>query len=140
MRWHDGRAPDAGCAPWPDAPVAACELHCTPTFRAGYSLMEHLAGAPGRPDALLFGSDMVAVAALQYCLAHGLRPRADIGLCGFDGIALTTVVQPGLTTLDFPYERVIAEGARRIAASIDTPESVPGDLLIPVQVLPRETT
>lgn len=140
MRLHDGPAPDTGGAPWPDAPVAASELHCSPTFRDGYGLMERVAHAPGRPDALLFGSDMVAVAALQYCLANGLRPRADIGLCGFDGIALTTVVQPGLTTLDFPYERVIAEGARRIAASIDTPDDVPGDLLIPVRVVPRDTT
>lgn len=50
------------------------------------------------------------------------------------------MVQPGLTTLDFPYERVIAEGARRIAATIDTPDKVPGDLFIPVRVVPRDTT
>lgn len=140
MRLGDTRTAEIGCAPWPDGPVAGCELQCTPTFRAGHALMAALADGPDRPDALLFGSDMVAVGALQYCLAHGLRPRHDIGLCGFDGIALTTVVKPGLTTLDFPYERVIEEGARRIWASIDTPDDVPGDLLLPVRVVPRDTT
>lgn len=140
MRRRDDSTADTSCAPWPDGPVAGCELQCRPTFRAGHALMAALADGPDRPDALLFGSDMVAVGALQFCLSNGLRPRHDIGLCGFDGIALTTVVKPGLTTLDFPYKRVIEEGARRIAASIDTPDDVPDDLLIPVRVVPRDTT
>jgi len=134
--WQAGR----GGLDWPDGPVAGCELHCTPTFRAGHALTERLIRDPARPDAVLFGSDMVAVAALQVCIAEGLRPRHDIGLCGFDGIALTTVVRPALTTLDYPYERVIEHGARCIAACIDTPDDMPGDLLIPVGVVPRDTT
>jgi len=132
-----GHIEDAG---WPEGPLAGVELRCPPTFRAGHALMERLAGGPGRPDALLFGSDMVAVGALQFCLANGLRPRHDIGLCGFDGIALTTVVKPALTTLDFPYERVIEEGARRIVASLDAAGSALGNLTIPVRVVPRDTT
>jgi LacI family gluconate utilization system Gnt-I transcriptional repressor len=116
------------------------ELKSPPTFQAGYDLMGLLAAWDVRPEAILFGSDMVAVGALQYCLAHGVRPREDVALCAFDGIALTTVIHPSLTSLDLPYERVIAEGARQILNSVGKGTKAGRHIRIPCRVVPRSTT
>lgn len=124
----------------PRGQVAGIELKSPPSFQAGYELMASLAAWQVMPEAVLFASDMVAVGALQYCISHGLRLRKDIALCAFDGIELTSVVQPRLTCLDLPYERVIAEGARQILARVQD-QSTRGDRVrIPVHVLHRDST
>lgn len=116
------------------------ELLSPPTFRAGSDLMGILATWPVPPDAILFGSDMVAVGALQYCLSHDLCPGRDIALCAFDGIALTSVVHPRLTSLDLPYERVIAEGARQIVKIVEGGATTARHIRIPCRVIHRATT
>lgn len=120
--------------------VTGIELKCPPNFRTGYDLMARLAAWQARPEAILFGSDMVAVGALQYCLTHGLRLPEDVAVCAFDGIALTSIIHPRLTSLDFPYEQVIAEGARHIIASIESGGRASGHVRIPVRVVRRDST
>lgn len=107
---------ETSIAALPRGAMAGIELLSKTSFQGGYSLMQRLAKWDQHPEALLFGSDMVAVGALQYCLAHGLRLRKDVALCAFDGIELTSVLRPRLTCLDFAYQRVNTEGARQIIA------------------------
>ncbi|WDR06496.1 LacI family DNA-binding transcriptional regulator [Devosia rhodophyticola] len=120
--------------------ICGIELKSTTAFHAGFELMGKLANWENRPEAVLFASDMVAVGALQYCLVNGIAPGKDIGLCGFDGIELTSVMRPQLTCLDFPYQRVIAEGARQILARATDQSTSDEHIRIPVAVLHRETT
>lgn len=120
--------------------VAGMELLCKPSFQGGYDLMERLSAWDQHPEALLFGSDMVAVGALQYCLVHNIRLREDVALCAFDGIALTSVLRPQLTCLDFAYERVIAEGARQIVARVADGSLEGEKIRIPAHVLHRDST
>jgi LacI family gluconate utilization system Gnt-I transcriptional repressor len=126
-----------------DAPIdrlTGIELKCAPNFRAGHDLMAKLAGWQVRPQAILFGSDMVAVGALQYCQKHGLKLREDVALCAFDGITLTSIIHPGLTSLDFAYEQVIAEGARQIIACVEGGCRAGAHIRIPIQVVNRGST
>ncbi len=120
--------------------ITGVELKSYPTFQAGYTLMERLAERKAIPEALLFASDMVAVGALQYCIAHGLRPRKDVGICAFDGTELTAIVRPSLTSLDLPYERVIQYGAEQIVRHVRDRSAPPEHIKIPTRVLHREST
>ncbi len=95
---------------------------------------------PVIPDAILCASDMVAIGALQYCVSHGLRLRDDIALCAFDGIELTSVIEPQLTCLDFPYKRVITQGAKLIVESVRDRSKEGRRIRIPVKVLHRDST
>ncbi|WP_306119071.1 MULTISPECIES: LacI family DNA-binding transcriptional regulator [unclassified Roseitalea] len=127
-------------APAADTWIAGTEIKCFPGFQAGYELMQHLHEHDRMPDALLYASDMVAVGALQYCLSHGLTPARDIGLCAVDGTELTSVIKPGLTSLDFPYERVVEYGAEQILRHVNDRTAAPERIRIPAKVLHRQTT
>lgn len=120
--------------------ISGIELKSSPTFHAGYELMASLCERGSLPDALLFASDMVAVGALQYCVSHGLRLCKDVALCAFDGIELTSVMKPQLTCLDFPYERVIAEGAKQILLRAKDQARGGDHIKIPVKLLHRDST
>jgi len=124
----------------PQQRITGIELLSEPTYQGGYDLMQRVSGWTEPPEALLFGSDMVAVGALQYCIEHGLHPPDDIGLCAFDGIALTSLLRPRLTCLDFAYEKVIDEGARLIVDRADDGSLQGQRIRIPVALLHREST
>jgi LacI family gluconate utilization system Gnt-I transcriptional repressor len=123
-----------------DDALTGSELRCRPNFQAGFSLMSEVSKWPVIPDAILCASDMVAIGALQYCVSHGLRLRDDIALCAFDGIELTSVIEPQLTCLDFPYKRVITEGAKLIVESVRDRSKEGRRIRIPVEVLHRDST
>jgi LacI family transcriptional regulator len=61
---------------------------------------------PFSPDAVFAASDSMAVGALQALRQAGLQVPGDIGLVGFDDIALASVVDPALTTVRQPIERM----------------------------------
>lgn len=74
---------------------------------------------PGRPDAVIAGSDVLAAACYAAAAAAGLRIGPDLAITGFDGSALSRILAPALTTVAMPLagiatrliDRVIAEAA-----------------------------
>lgn len=53
-------------------------------------------------DGLFVGNDLMAIGALKALLQMGIRVPEDIAICGFDGIDLTTITEPELTTMAQP--------------------------------------
>jgi DNA-binding LacI/PurR family transcriptional regulator len=88
------------------------------------------------PTALLAMSDHMALAALDWLAAHGLRVPEDVSVVGFDGVPEAAVSAPPLTSVDQPY-RQIAE--RAVAAILDG--AVPqGREVLPLQLVVRGST
>lgn len=71
---------------------------------SGYKAMQALlAGSDRRPDALLAGSDTVAMGAMAAIMDAGLRIPDDVAVASFDNIPAAASFRPALTTLDmFP--------------------------------------
>ncbi|WP_445395746.1 LacI family DNA-binding transcriptional regulator [Streptomyces sp. LE64] len=146
----------AACAeaglPVPDAPdLRAPMMTRAEGARAADALVDRAAAAgEPPPQGLLFANDQMAVGALHALERRGLRVPADITVVGFDGIALSRLVRPALTTVRQPMRRmgeVAVEllvrrlgggnGAERMP---DVPELVPGEpvsLVLPVSVARR---
>lgn len=56
-------------------------------------------------DGIFAGNDLMAVGALKALYRMGKKVPDDVAICGFDGIALTEITQPELTTIAQPiYE------------------------------------
>lgn len=86
------------------------------TKQGGRRAMERLlAMGLGRneeaPKAVFAANDLMAVGALQAVREAGLSVPGDVSIAGFDGIALSEVVEPALTTVQQP----IYELGRRLA-------------------------
>ncbi|HTY55919.1 MAG TPA: LacI family DNA-binding transcriptional regulator [Candidatus Binataceae bacterium] len=55
-----------------------------------------------RPTALLCANDLMAVGAVEYCRAAGLRVPEDVSIVGFDDIPVAALLTPRLTTVSQP--------------------------------------
>ena len=71
-----------------------------------------LLDAPARPTAIFCFSDEMAMGALDALRAAGLRCPADVSLVGFDDIRYARRLDPPLTTVSQPMERIGHEVVR----------------------------
>ncbi|MGW7432703.1 LacI family DNA-binding transcriptional regulator [Streptomyces sp. NPDC054861] len=76
--------------------------------------------APGpRPTALVCDDDILAAGACKAARRLGLRVPEDVSVTGFDDLALATAVEPELTTVRLPAERVGEDGMTALLAVLD---------------------
>jgi len=73
---------------------------------SGQRAMKALLEASPPPQAVFVASDSMAIGALKAIRAAGLRVPDDIALVGFDDIPLASAVEPPLTTVRQPIDRL----------------------------------
>ena len=77
------------------------------------------AGAPRRPTVVIAANDMIALGALRALRELRLRVPSDCSLVGFDGIELTSLISPSLTTVQQPFDRVATTAVQILLSRID---------------------
>lgn len=98
--------------------------------------LELLFSGGDAPTGLLAMSDKVALAALDWLSARGLRVPQDVSLVGFDGVPEAETSRPPLTTVEQPFRR-IAE--RSVAAILDDVMPM-GREILPLNLVVRGST
>ncbi|MFB7590684.1 LacI family DNA-binding transcriptional regulator [Streptomyces sp. NPDC056169] len=97
---------------------------------------ERALAAPGpRPTALVCDDDILAAGACKALRRLGLRVPEDVSVTGFDDLALATAVEPELTTVSLPAERIGEQGMAALLAVLAGEPPRPDDL--PVTLVPR---
>ncbi|MFF4321455.1 LacI family DNA-binding transcriptional regulator [Streptomyces sp. NPDC001568] len=97
-----------------------------------------LAGPGPRPTAIVCDDDILAAGACKAARRLGLRIPEDLSVTGFDDLALATAVEPELTTVALPAERVGEHGMTALLAVLDgTPWTAPD---LPVHLVVRDST
>ncbi len=76
----------------------ALVLQCDPTIRGGFHAALNLIPAR-KPTALFCYNDLMAVGAMVACRELDLKIPRDIAIVGFDDIAISSLVEPALTTV-----------------------------------------
>jgi LacI family transcriptional regulator len=74
------------------------------TENSGMVAMQRL--LPASPSAVFVASDMMAIGALKALRQTGRRVPQDIALVGFDDIPIASAIEPALTTVRQPIERM----------------------------------
>jgi LacI family transcriptional regulator len=59
-----------------------------------------------RPTAVICGNDILAIGALKQAKAMGLRVPDDVSVVGFDDIEISSVTEPGITTVHVPHRQM----------------------------------
>ncbi|WP_234533134.1 LacI family DNA-binding transcriptional regulator [Streptomyces shenzhenensis] len=91
-----------------------------------------------RPDAFVFANDQMAVGALHALERRGVRVPADVLVTGFDGIPLSRLVRPSLTTVHQPMLRMGEAAAELLVERLNgTRAGDPVSLMLPVAVVRR---
>jgi len=76
---------------------------------------------PNRPTCIIMPDDYAALGGIEAIEGFGLRIPEDISIAGYDGIALSQVLRPRLTTLEQDTEKMGREAADRLIGQIESP-------------------
>ncbi|MCJ1679621.1 LacI family transcriptional regulator [Streptomyces sp. APSN-46.1] len=109
------------------------------TVHGARTAMEAALATPdGRPTAIVCDDDILAAGACKAARRLGLRIPEDLSVTGFDDLALATAVEPELTTVHLPAERVGEQGMTALLAVLEgTPWTAPD---IPVNLVVRDSS
>ncbi|MFI6082216.1 LacI family DNA-binding transcriptional regulator [Streptomyces sp. NPDC051217] len=97
-----------------------------------------LCGPGPRATALICDSDVLAAGAVKAARKLGLRVPDDVSVTGFDDSGLATALEPELTTVRLPAERVGEHGMSALLAILDGRE--PENTVLPVSLVIRGST
>ncbi|MCK9909506.1 substrate-binding domain-containing protein, partial [Microbacteriaceae bacterium K1510] len=70
-------------------------------------------------DGIFAGNDLMAIGAIKGLHRMGIKVPEDVAVCGFDGIALTEITEPELTTIAQPIYEMGALAARVLIQKIE---------------------
>jgi LacI family transcriptional regulator len=104
------------------------------TEASGTAAMQRL--LPASPSAVFVASDMMAIGALKAIRQADLQVPQDIALVGFDDIPIASAIEPALTTVRQPIERMASMAVEVLLSMLETSSKEE----VPVQriVLPTE--
>jgi len=106
------------------------------TARGGARATEELVAGSGRPTAIFYSNDIMAIAGMSVLAELGLRVPDDVAIAGFDDISLASYVTPQLTSVHCEYRALGAAAAERLLELIGGAE-VPRRMTFPSAVRHR---
>jgi DNA-binding LacI/PurR family transcriptional regulator len=95
----------------------------------------------GEPfTAICCASDETAVGAMQTLRNHGLKVPNDVSIVGFDDIPLSQYLDPPLTTVRQPTDRLGFEAVSILLEQLRNPKFEPRMLVLPTEMMVRGST
>lgn len=92
------------------------------------------------PTCILLPDDHSYLGAMEAAMERGLRIGKDISFAGYDGILLTQMTRPKLTTVMQDTEAIGKEAARRLIECIEKPNTAGSEpVTIPCKLIRGET-
>jgi len=114
-------------------------VHSDFTVEGGASAMRELLGRHPDLDAVFAASDQMAVGAMQVLQESGRRVPDDVAVVGFDDSVLATTTVPRLTTVRQPIEELGRTMTWRLLAQLNGEEGLPPSVLLPTELVRRES-
>jgi LacI family transcriptional regulator, galactose operon repressor len=91
------------------------------------------------PRAIVCGNDEMAIGALTALRAARLRVPADVAVTGFDDIAASRHVRPGLTTVHQPMRDLGERAVQVLLGRLADPAGPPFSVVLPTEVVVRSS-
>ena len=108
-------------------------------LQGGYHAMVSLLDRKPDIDAV-FTNDEMAVGALRAIKERGRKVPEDIAIFGFDNLRISQQTEPRLSTVSVNYEQMAKMAVRRIIDSGADESITPVRIIVPVQLIVREST
>jgi LacI family transcriptional regulator len=108
--------------------------------RSGMVGMQQL--FPFSPDAIFIASDMMVIGALRALRQAGRRVPGDIAVVGFDDIPAASIIEPALTTVRQPIERMGSMAVDLLVSVLENSsekESHPHRIILPTELVIRDS-
>lgn len=110
------------------------------TFWSGLNAAEHFTRMQKLPTAIFCMNDEMAIGAMKGLKAKGLRIPQDISITGFDDLEVSRYVDPPLTTISQPAEKLGEKSAELLFQLIDDLAPSQTEYVLPVELVIRQST
>jgi DNA-binding LacI/PurR family transcriptional regulator len=90
--------------------------------------------------AVFAANDLTAIGALQTLRDRGIAVPEDVSLIGFDGMQLSELVSPRLTTIAHSLSDIGQQTISLLEDRIASPDAPARQVLLPSRLLVREST
>ncbi|MDU5191582.1 MAG: LacI family DNA-binding transcriptional regulator [Mixta calida] len=138
--WLSGMA-RLGC-PVPPSYLIEGDYHA----RSGRRIAEQLLQCEPRPTAVLAANDFVALEIIKVLNEQGITVPGELSVCGFDDVfgahymALASLQEKGLTTVDQPKRELGQAAARAMLNRLHAPQSAASRTILSVILQARDTS
>lgn len=113
-------------------------VHGEHSRSSAFNMAMRLLTLPERPTAIFATSDTLAIGVLEAAQESGLNVPEDLSVIGYDDIEIAEYLQ--LTTIRQSLFESGAEGVKLLLEEIDNVPESPAQILLPTEVVARETT
>ncbi|MBT8103425.1 MAG: LacI family DNA-binding transcriptional regulator [Gammaproteobacteria bacterium] len=110
------------------------------SFGSGEACAETLLKVKKTPTAIFAANDDMAAGALRVANRLGIDVPGQLSLAGFDDIALARQVEPALTTIRQPLDRMAETAAAMLIKGNSKDKGDDGPVVIPATIKIREST
>jgi DNA-binding LacI/PurR family transcriptional regulator len=90
-----------------------------PSLMAATEVAQAVLGGSSKPTALFCFSDSIAYSAYAAARALGLSVPGDLSIVGYDNHPMSSLLTPGLTTVDWDIDGIVRGSVRLILKAID---------------------
>jgi DNA-binding LacI/PurR family transcriptional regulator len=119
----------------PDHEVASTQYDLEAGYRQTLELIER-----DELDAIIYGHDVMAMGGLRALGERGYRVPDDVAVIGFLDYEIARFTNPPLTSVRFDMPLVGAIAARRLRMMIDEPDDQDWSVVVPTELVVREST
>ncbi|MFG6147702.1 LacI family DNA-binding transcriptional regulator [Halobacillus sp. B23F22_1] len=110
------------------------------TIDDGRKVMKQLLEMADRPTAIFTGSDEIAAGVIMEAKENGVRVPEDLAVMGFDDQPVAEMLEPKLTTIRQPVDELGEKSVAQLIAAMNSKETVPENIELPVELLVRKST
>ena len=103
---------------------------------SGRTAMRALLDAGADCDAVFAANDLMAAGALDVLAERGIRVPEQVAVVGFDDAPIAIEVDPALTTMRQPFDRISGEMVRLLLQMIDDGQT-PASMVLPTTLVHR---
>lgn len=109
-------------------------------YWSGLNASQQFINMSNMPSAIFCMNDEMAIAAMKGFLDHGLKIPKDISVTGFDDMDVSRYVQPTLTTVSQPAEKIGIKAAQILLDKIKGETTDLQEFVLPYEFVIREST
>lgn len=110
------------------------------TLWSGLNASEHFTRMEKPPTAIFCMNDEMAIGAMKGLKSKGLKIPQDISITGFDDLEVSRYVDPPLTTVSQPAEKLGEKSAELLFQLIDNQQPSQTEYVLPVELVIRQST
>ena len=115
-----------------------CEGDCS--LISGYQATQRFLANAIEFDGIFVQNDLMATGAIKALKERGFAIPQDVKIVGYDNIFMTSLLNPSITSVHIPKQRLGEEAATLLLKLIKMPNAKPANIELPLTLIERQTT